>query len=74
MLTEPQVQHFWTFGFVTMRNLFTPDEIETLRHEYETELNYLYADQPFSGEKRYWAPMLHPRTPFYASLLEDPAG
>ena len=72
MLTEPQVQHFWTFGFVIMRNLFTPDEIETLRHEYETELNYLYADQPFSGEKRYWATMLHPRTPLYASLLEDP--
>lgn len=72
MLNESQLQHFWTFGFVIMRDLFTPDEIETLRHEFETELNYLYADQPFSGEKRYWATMLHPRTPLYASLLEDP--
>ena len=71
MLTDLQLQHFRTFGFVTLRNLFTLEEVETLRSEYEAELNYLYADQPFTGEKRYWAMMLHPRTPLYASLLED---
>ena len=55
-----------------MHKLFTPEEVETLRDEYEAELNYVYADQPFTGEKRYWTTMLHPRTPLYASLLEDP--
>ncbi len=72
MLTEPQLQHFRTFGFAILRDLFTPEEVETLRREYEAELKYVYADQPFTGEKRYWTSMLHPRTPLYSSLLEDP--
>ena len=71
MLTDQQLQHFRTFGFVTLRGLFTPEEVETLRHEYETELDRVYADQPFTGQTRYWAMMLHPRTPLFAGLLED---
>ena len=61
MLTERQLQHFSTFGFVVLRNLFTPEEVNTLRAEYEAELNYVYADQPFTGEKRHWTTMLHQR-------------
>ena len=71
MLTQLQLQHFDTFGFVILRGLFTPEEVEILRREYEAELDYVYTDQPFTGEKRYWTTMLHPRTPLYASLLED---
>ena len=71
MLTQIQLQHFNTFGFIVLRNLFTPAEVETLRREYEAELNHVYAGQPFTGETRYWTTMLHPRTPLYASLLED---
>ena len=71
MLTDHQLQHFRTFGFVTLRKLFTPEEVEILREEYESELDHVYADQPFKGETRYWTMMLHPRTPLYASLLED---
>lgn len=71
MLTDLQARHFETFGFVTLRSLFAPEEVETLRNEFEAELDRVYADQPFAGTKRYWAMMLHPRTPLYASLLED---
>ncbi len=71
MLTDQQLEHYRTFGFVTLRNLFTPEEVETLRHEYETELDHVYADRPFTGQTRYWAMMLHPRTPLFAGLLED---
>ena len=34
MLTDHQLQHFRTFGFVTLRKLFTPEEVEILRQEY----------------------------------------
>ena len=71
MLTDQQLHHFRTFGFVTLHKLFTPEEVEVLRQEYESELDHVYADQPFTGETRYWTMMLHPRTPLYASLLED---
>lgn len=71
MLTDHQLQHFRTFGFVTLHKLFTPEEVEILREEYESELDHVYAEQPFTGETRYWTMMLHPRTPLYASLLED---
>ncbi|MBT6145151.1 MAG: hypothetical protein HOH74_06965, partial [Gemmatimonadetes bacterium] len=71
MLSDVQLQHFRTFGFVVLRDLFTQDEVERLRSEYEAELDHVYADEPFSGERRYWTMMLHPRTPLFAGLLED---
>ena len=72
MLTDQQIRHYKTFGFLVLRDLFTPEEIETLRNEYESELNLVYSDKPFTGKERYWTYMMNPRTPFYASLLEDP--
>jgi len=71
MLTEEQHHHYRTFGFATLRALFSPGEVETLRQEFEEELDLVYADQPFTGETRHWTMMLSPRTPLFASLLED---
>ena len=71
MLTDKQFQHYRTFGFVVLRDFFTPTEVETCRAEYEEELDRVYEHAPFTGEKRYWTTMLHPRTPLYSSLLED---
>ncbi len=71
MLTSAQLEHFRTFGFIVLPELFTPGEVEKLRAEFEAELDFVYADQPFTGETRYWTTMLGPRTPFFASLLED---
>jgi hypothetical protein len=71
MLSATQLHHYRTFGFIALRKLFSIEEVEILRSEYESELDHVYAHQPFTGEKRYWTMMLHPRTPLYASLLED---
>ena len=70
-LSPAQQRHFDTFGFITLRQLFTSNEVATLREEYEAELTRLYPDAPFDGSSRHWAVMLSERTPLFASLLED---
>ena len=70
-LSAAQQRHFDTFGFITLHQLFTQDEVTTLREEYEAELNRVYAHAPFDGSNRHWAMMLSERTPLFASLLED---
>lgn len=72
MLTEKQVFHFKTFGFLVLRDIFTSDELRRLNAEFESKLESAYAHMPFDGTKRHWVPMLGPETPFYAGLLEDP--
>jgi hypothetical protein len=71
MLTEKQVFHFKTFGFLVMRQVFTPDEVATLNAEFESKLESAYAHMPFDGTKRHWVPMLSSDTPLFAGLLED---
>ena len=73
MLTEQQVSHFSTFGFVILRQMLNPDELKTINAEVELRL---------SGTKRYTSPddepaymswpNLGPETPFLAGLPEDP--
>lgn len=72
MLTDDQVFHFKTFGFLVMRHVFTPDEFVMLNQEFEAKLESAYTHMPFDGTKRHWIPMLGPDTPAYAGLLEDP--
>lgn len=72
MLSDVELQHYQTFGFVMLQDLFSPAEVEQLRAEYESELDHVYAHAPFTGQRRYWTMMLHPRTPLFSSLLEDP--
>jgi hypothetical protein len=72
MLDEPQVVHFQTFGFLILRQLFTPDEVKILNTEFTNQLEAVYRHAPFNGTKRHWVTMMGPETPFFASLLEDP--
>lgn len=72
MLTDVQLAHFQTFGFVVLRQLFTPKELEIIKREFIEELERVYHHAPFDGTKRYYAVMLGSTTPFFASLLEDP--
>ena len=71
MLDDRQYRHFQTFGFVALRQLFTPDEVETLRGEFEKGLDLAYPHHPFDGSERHWVKQMGPETPFYANLLED---
>lgn len=71
MLTESQVAHFKTFGFLVLRQLFSPGELGIIRAEFDASFESAYAHEPFDGTRRYWVPMMGPRTPFFARLLED---
>ena len=35
MLTSEQVAHYKTFGFVVIRNVFAPAEVDVIRTEFE---------------------------------------
>ena len=72
MLTQEQVDHFDTFGFIILRNVFTEAELATLNDEFERGLNAAYTDTPFDGSERHWDILTGPDTPFFASLPEDP--
>ena len=71
MLTEQQVTYFKLFGFLVMRQVFTPEELDTIDVEFKHALDSAYRDDPFDGSRRQGANMLGPDTPFFASLLDD---
>ena len=72
MLTEQQVLHFQALGFLILRKVFRPDEIQTIEEEFEHGLNAAYRHKPFDGTVWHWVPMLGKETPFLAKVLEDP--
>ena len=71
MLTDQQLTHYNTFGFVVLRQVFGADELATIEAEYENGLNAAYPHMPFDGSKRHWTNTFGPETPYMASLLED---
>ncbi len=71
MLTDSQLIHYETFGFVVLREVFTRQEMDTLSDEFDSGLSAAYAHRPFNGTERHWLMMLGPDTPLFASLLED---
>ena len=40
-LTEQQINHFRTFGFIVFRQFFTPEEWKTYCHEFDLGLDAL---------------------------------
>ena len=72
MLTEQQITHFQTSGFLILRDAFSPDELELINAEFERGLTAAYRHAPFDGARRHWVQMMGPETPFFAALLEDP--
>ena len=72
MLTQQQINHFQTFGFLTFRQLFSQDEVKTINTEFESAMTEAFRDDPFDGTRRHWLITMGPDTPFLTSLLEDP--
>jgi len=72
MLTDAQLFHFRTFGFLVFRQLFRADELRTIRAEFDLAMEAAYRHMPFDGTRRHWLPLMGPTTPFFAGLLEDP--
>ena len=71
-MSKQQIHHFQTFGFLVLRKVFDPDEIQTIEREFDHGLDTAYRDKPFDGSARHWVPMLGEETPYFAALLEDP--
>ena len=71
-LTSEQETQFRTFGFVVLRDFFSPDELKTIRSEFDYAAERASRFEPFDGTKYQSFNMLGSATPFYASLPEDP--
>ena len=71
MLTEKQLWEFRTFGFLILKEVFTPEELETIDREFALVMEAGYRHAPFDGTSRHWMMMLGPEAPFFANLLED---
>ena len=71
MLTIQQKQHFETFGFLVLRQLFTPREIDFIRHESDAVLRENRQGKPFPGEKRQAMIPFFELNPRLQWLIED---
>lgn len=72
MLTDEQLHSFHTYGFVIIRDVFTPDEMRTIQGEFDHRAAVASNYERFDGTKRHNLRMMGEDTPFFASLLEDP--
>ena len=70
MLSEYQLMHWHTFGFVTFRNLFTETEVETICEEFNAGLDAERVYYPEGVIPSYFSG-LGSNTPFMAHLPED---
>ncbi len=74
MLTKHQLTYFKTFGFVTMRELFSPDEIKVFNEEFQLKLeSTLRFTGPQDEGANYcsWS-NLTSETPVLSKLPQDP--
>ena len=74
ILTEQQIEHFKTFGFLLLRGAFGSDDLNIINDEYEIGLKIkLEKDNKPRGARGQlnWS-NLGPETPYLAKLPEDP--
>jgi Phytanoyl-CoA dioxygenase (PhyH) len=72
MLTEKEVRYFRTWGFLVLRDLLAPDEVDRLRIEFNDAMAAAYIGNEFDGTKRHWIPMMGPAAPTFGKLAGDP--
>lgn len=72
MLIESRLLQFEIFGFLVMKDVFTPDELGTINSEFEIGLAWAVEDTDRRGIRQQlnWS-NLGRETPFLSSLLED---
>jgi hypothetical protein len=72
-LTEQQINHFNTFGFVTFRQFLSADELKRINPEYNTALDSLLPPgTEFDGKERLGRAFVDVDTPLVAALGDDP--
>lgn len=71
MLTAGQIAHYETFGFLVLRQLFTPEEAAVMRTEAEDIFTEDRDGAPFEGlDTQFVQPFFH-RRPFLSRVVED---
>lgn len=71
-LSQQQLDHFDTFGFVVFRQLFSPEEMQKFGDEFDSELDSWLPDGVHDGKARHYASLMDANTPFATSLMHDP--
>lgn len=70
MLTPEQIAHFETFGYIVVRQAFSPDEMTVISAEFDDVLAEDRHGQAFDGEKRQAVLGFMERRPPLARLVE----
>ena len=65
MLSEQQIKHFHTLGFLVFRQVFSQDELNTIHEEFEAAMASAYRHAPFDGTHRHWLPMMDLKHHFF---------
>ena len=71
MLTAAQIAHYEAFGFVVLKQLFTPDEAAIMKCEAEEIFAQARGGRPFTGTQTEYVQPFFERRPFLFSLLDD---
>lgn len=71
-LTEAQIRHFYTFGYLTFPALFAPEEIGWITSEFETAIQAVGGGDKHDGSKRTMFGGPIERTEKLCTLLDDP--
>ena len=72
ILTKPQLTYYQTFGFIVLKGVLTPDEMNVINSEFEVGLEAAHRYNPGVGWSRQfqWS-NLGPGFPVTSNLLED---
>ncbi|MDP6050583.1 MAG: hypothetical protein QGE99_05920 [SAR202 cluster bacterium] len=65
MLTKEQVTHFKSFGFVILRQFFSPEEMRVINDEFEYRSKVASSHKNFDGSERHNIRMMGSDTPFF---------
>lgn len=73
ILTEQQLNHFNTFGFLVFRQFFSLEEVRIISREVDTGLDaFLPDDAEHDRNNRHGDSLMDANTPFITSLIDDP--
>ncbi len=71
MLTSEQKAHFDTFGFLLMRQCFSPGEMAEISRLFDEVMEEVREGKPFTGERRQMLLSLIEHRPALSRLIED---
>ena len=71
MITSGQLAHFETFGFLVLKQLFTPEEMAIIKRESDEIFDELRGGKAFPGEARQSVIPFFERRPFMSKLADD---